>query len=204
MRRFAVVAVVLGLALGLWFWTERGEDPRAGVSADLEQCTEHLRHLYQALLAERQRTGALPAGSGVALFGGLIASGDLADTPENRRWLTCPGPGAEPVGAHTDYRDPATLDAGSSAYAGRDQVRHPLLKFPAGGSELEPLIACDNAHGLNHAGAMNLLRTDGSVVVLTLERLIAEGVLPAGATTIPVGPDSPVPELAKLTQGSGD
>jgi len=44
-----------------------------------------------------------------------------------------------------------------------------------------------------------VLYSDGSVVTLQLEQLVEAGRLPADATTIPVGPTSPIPELAKLS-----
>ena len=158
----------------------------------------------QFVSTEQARAFRLPPqqclGAGTAFLAELFASGVWVDTPENRARLTCPGPGAERVRADVDYARPATLGADDSAYAARDGVRFPLVKFPSGGAELEALVACDNAHAANHDGCTNLLYSDGSVVVLVDAELVARGRLAAGVPRLLVGPDSPLPELQKLTR----
>jgi len=196
-RRVLVPLGVVALAVLLWRWPG-GDDPVLDVPDDVQACSENLRALYQGLLAYEQRFGHAPEGAGIAFLAELVASGVWSDTPENRARLTCPGPGAAPVRADARYGEPATLDEADSAYAARDTLRHPLAKFPAGGAELEPLVACDNARGPNHDGCTNLLRSDGSVVVLELARLLEHGQLPPGTTTLAVGPASPLAELQKL------
>jgi hypothetical protein len=196
-RQVLVPLAVVALALALWLWP--GDDgPVLDVSSDVEACSQNLRTIYAGLIEYEQRFGHAPEGSGIAFLAELIASGVWADTPENHARLTCPGPGAQPVRADVRYGESAALSAADSAYAARDMARSPLAKFPSGGAELEPLVACDNARALNHDGCMNLLRSDGSVVVLELARLIERGELPAGTRTIVVGPASPLSELTKL------
>jgi hypothetical protein len=102
------------------------------------------------------------------------------------------------VPADTDYADLASLTAASSAYAGRDNAQAPLGDFPAGGDALEPLVACDDALGMNHAGVLNVLYSDGTVRTIELAREIERGTLPASTTNVPVGPGSPLVELRKL------
>ena len=180
-RPFAVLGVV-ALALGLLLWRGAGDAPVLDLPSDVSECIQHLRAIHAALLEYQKREGHLPPQSGAAFLGALIASGALADTSENRAALTCPG-----------------RESGSaSAYAARDMQTFPLTKYPSGGPELETIAACDNAHGMNHAGCMNVLRSDGSVVTLSLAQEIQLGRLPAGTTVIPVGKNSPLPELQKL------
>src|SRR5262245_54663908 len=168
------------------------------MSSDVSECAVNLKEIYRGLILENvSLRDPHPREWGVRLLGELIASGALEDTPGNRARLTCPGPNAEHVRANVDYRDLAKLTGADSAYAARDTVNFPLTKFPSGGSEIEPLVACDNAHGMNHRGCMNVLYSDGSVVTLFLAEEIEAGRLPAGTKTIPVGKDSPIPDLRK-------
>ena len=199
-RQVVVPLVVVAHALLLWRWPARVDDPRLDAPDDVERCSENLRAIYAGLLEYERRCGHAPSGAGTAFLAELFASGVWVDTPENRARLTCPGPGAERVRADVDYARPATLGADDSAYAARDGVRFPLVKFPSGGAELEALVACDNAHAANHDGCTNLLYSDGSVVVLVDAELVARGRLAAGVPRLLVGPDSPLPELQKLTR----
>jgi len=200
LTRRAVPVFVLVLALALFWWTRPSDDggPRHDVDSDVRACVENLQAIYDGLRAYRERHGHAPQGSGPAFFAELIASGVWNNDPENARRLTCPGPGATPVPPGTDYADPSSLGPASSAYAGRDSARHPLLKFPAGGEELQALVACDNARGMNHAGVVNVLYSDRTVKTFDLERLVADGILPGGTTTLVVGADSPLEELRVL------
>lgn len=191
--RRVVPWVVVLVAIGLFWWTRRnpGKSPFPAVASDVTACRDDLRAIYTGLREYASRFGSAPAEPGDAFFLALITSGVWPDTAESRRLLTCPGRHARP----------ATFDlaaGAASAFAGRDTKNHPLAKFPSGGAELEPLVACDNAAGMNHDGAMNVLYSDGSVRTFRLEDLIAAGKLPAGTTDIPVGPDSPLEDLRKL------
>jgi prepilin-type processing-associated H-X9-DG protein len=169
--------------------------PRQSFSSDVEECSARLREIYQALLALNASSAWQPSASGVAFFGELVASGHWPDNPESRARLTCPGPRAEPASARS-FADLAALGDADSGYAGRDLAAFPLPRFPTSGQEI--LMACDNAHGMNHAGVMNALYADGSVRTFSLEQEIAAGVLPAGATTIEVGPSAVLADLQKL------
>jgi hypothetical protein len=188
-RHVLVPLGVVGLALALFLWQD-DEEPIVAVTDDVQACALNLRAIHAALGAHDRVHGEVPAETGPAFLGALLASGALAD----RAALVCPGPGAEAVSGPSG----AALTSAGTGYAARDARAHPLAKFPAGGPELEPIAACDNARALNHVGCMNVLYSDGSVVTLTLEHELASGGLPSGATTIPVGPDSPHPDLSKL------
>lgn len=198
-RRVLVPLVVVLLAALLYFWRGFGGAPIVDLSSDVNECCANLRQIYTGLVLYGLREKHAPTEAGVRFLGVLIASDVLEDTPTNRAFLTCPGADAEAVPEDVDYRNLAALTGVAPAYAARDTRAFPLAKFPSGGAELEPLVACDNARGLNHDGCMNVLYSDGSVVTLFLKEEIERGHLPAGATTIPVGRDSPIPELRKLT-----
>ena len=196
-RHVLVPLLVVALVVWLFLWRGCGSDAVHPVASDVAECTARLRRIHEALRARAAREGHPPRESGVALLGALIASEALPDA--ERAVLTCPGPHAAPVPAGVDYRDSAGLTRADSAYAARDCASFPLASFPSGGSQLEPIAACDDEHGLNHEGCMNVLYSDGSVVTLMLAQEIERGHLPPDATTIPVGKGSPVPGLEKLT-----
>lgn len=179
-RQVVVPLAVLAVALLLWRWPFGASAPVVELDDDVQRCAERLRAIHAGLVEYERRTGHAPTQSGVAFLGELVASGVWEDTPASRARLACPG-----------SRD-------ATAYAARDAQRFPLAKFPSGGRELESIAACAGARGLNHAGCINLLQSDGSVRTLELAALIERGLLPPDATSIPVGPDSPVPELQKL------
>jgi hypothetical protein len=202
-RRILVPLLVLGLAAAVYFWPGFRERPIVEVPDDVNFCATNLRQIYKWLFLQGIREKHPPTHSGVALLGNLIASGAVEDTPANREYLTCPGPGAERVRKDVDFHALETLTGADSAYAARDVEAFPLAKFPSGGAGIEPLVACDNADGLNHAGCMNVLYSDGTVVTLLLAQEIERGHLPAGAKTIKVGRGSPIADLRKLTQDDG-
>lgn len=199
-RRVVVVLLVVTVAAAIFLWPGYGERPIVDLASDVSKCAANLRQIYGGFVVHYSRTKELPKEAGVRFLASLVASGALEDTPAYRERLTCPGPGAEPVRKDVHYKELATLTGADSAYAGRDAVNFPLAKFPSGGSELEPLAACDNARGMNHDGCMNVLYSDGSVVTFSLADEIQRGRLPADAKTIPVGKDSPIPDLRKLSQ----
>ncbi len=197
-RKLAILLVVLAGAAIYWWTRPRAPSGIDELPSDLDQCRENLREIYAGLLDYKAKLGGPPSGSGVAFFGELVSSGIWENTRVSLRRLTCPGPGAEPMPDGTNFKDLAALGPNASAYAGRNTRDFPLAKFPSGGAEIQALVACDDAHGMNHEGALNVLYSDGSVRTLQLASLIADGTLPAGTTTIPVGPDSPIPELRTL------
>lgn len=197
--RRAVTArrVALAAALALAACSD-GASARHDVGSDVRACTANLRAIYDGLLEYDRRFGRPPEESGVAFFAALVARRIWEDAPAARARLTCPGKGARPVPAGTDYARLSALTGESSAYAGRDVARAPLGAFPAGGKDLEPLVACDGALGMNHAGVLNVLYSDGSVRTVELAREIERGALPAGTESVAAGRGSPLPDLRKL------
>lgn len=176
-RRILVPLLVLAVAAALYLWNGPGATPIVDLPDDARVCAERLRAIHAGLLAYKQREGRLPGGSGPAWLEGLITDGVWPDEPEARLRLSCP--------------------ATTEPYAARDTLAFPLAKFPSGGPEREPLASCGAGRG--HDGRWNVLHSDGSVVTLVLAHEIERGTLPAGTTTLSVGPGSPVPDLRKLS-----
>lgn len=197
-KTVALLLVLLAAVALYWLTRPRGSTALPEVSSDVEECRDNLLAMYDGLRQLAERSGGPPPGSGVAFFGELVASGVWENARSTLRKLTCPGPNAAPMPEDANFKDLGSLTSRSSAYAGRDSRNHPLAKFPSGGAEIQALVACDNARGMNHAGALNVLYSDGSVKTLVLADLIANGKLPQGTTVIPVGPSSPLAELRTL------
>jgi hypothetical protein len=80
---------------------------------------------------------------------------------------------------------------------GRNTKEFPLRKFP--GSGKDPLIADDNDPEMNHSTTTCVLMADGTVTTYELLDLHKKGLLAEEEKTLPVGPESPVEELRKLT-----
>ncbi len=190
------VAAVLGLAAYL-FWP-RKNDLRHDVPSDVQTCKKNMAAIYKGWVALKKQTGQLPQGPGPVMIAGLIANGIWEDTDAYREMMTCPGPDAHALPQAIDFTQTASLSNASSAYACRNQKDYPLARFPAGGANNEPILACDNANGMNHDGVMNVLYTDGSITTLHLDQEIERGRLPAGTTTFVVGKESPIEDLRKL------
>jgi len=151
------------------------------------------------------------AGLGAAVLFFVVAPPVIADAVERAEQHACM---AEMNKAYQDLiqhkvqRNPPSGDSGAmvswwadkpaagpaASYAWRDMQSFPLERFP--GSGREPLAACGAER---HApDVVHVLYNDGSIQPLTLAALKAEGVVPADADLVPIGPDSPVPDLRKL------
>ena len=191
-QKIVALALVVGVVAFL-FWPREG-DLRHDVPTDVQTCKANLQAIYRELATNaRTKKVKLPK-DWYAKLAALITKGLWEDTPENRARLSCTGPQAEAL----DFSSPKDFAPSKTAYACRDQESHPLPKFPAGGSENEPILACDNANGMNHDGVMNVLYTDGSVTTLHLAQEIERGHLSPGTTTITVGVESELQDLKKL------
>jgi prepilin-type processing-associated H-X9-DG protein len=199
-----LLALLVVAGLCFWYFAPRHDatgDAHA-FDSDSTECVANLRAIYAGLLVYIEAHGHPPEASGVRFLAELIESGTWPNDEEHARKLTCPGVPIADLAlagrrASEWFADPGALDGSSSAYAGRDQARSRLTVLPA--DRVEPLVACDNAHGANHADVTNVLMADGSVLSLELETEIELGNLPPDATRIPVGPDSPIAELRGLS-----
>ena len=202
----AKVIALLLLALGLlvYLYAPRNSaDGRAHeFDSDSTECVANLRAIYDGLLSYVEENGRPPEGSGVAFFAELVASGHWPNDEEHARRLTCPGVALSELGlagkpANEWFASLDGLDGTSSGYAGRDQAGWPVATLPS--TRTEPLVACDNATGANHADVTNVLMGDGSILSLELENEIANGNVPEGTERFVVGPDADLPELSKLS-----
>jgi prepilin-type N-terminal cleavage/methylation domain-containing protein len=167
-------------------------------------CKANLIELNRQLIVYDMKHGDLPKGSGVKFFAAVIADGDLEDTPDNARKMSCPAvkpnslPGlASLEDAREWYKHLDQVDGTYSAYAGRDMKRFPLRSFPGSGEEA--LIADDNDGEMNHPTTTCVLWADGSVTTIELLELRQKGLLTEDEKILKVGPDSPVEALRHLT-----
>jgi prepilin-type N-terminal cleavage/methylation domain-containing protein/prepilin-type processing-associated H-X9-DG protein len=172
-------------------------------SAEVRGCAANLGNIHKSLLIYRTKYGGLPPQSGARFFADLIARGAIENTKTNAEKLTCPGvdraalPGIAGRPWEEWWKELDQVDGSYSAYAGRDMKNHPIRQLTASGKE--PLVADDNDPEMNHHTTTNVLYADGSVQTFELEELRTQGVLMADEPVLRVGPDSPVPDLAKLT-----
>ena len=187
----------LALALFLAACGDEGTNPRQEFESDVDACRANLTDIYNGLRTMKTEQGIEPKGSGVRFFAEVIASGTWEDTEDTRRVLTCPGKNVTPVTSMPSFADLAAVTGDHSRYAGRDNVNHPLERFPMRGTE--PLIACDNEQGMNHDGVMNVLYADGSIKTFQVEMLRERKKLGPEEEVIYVGANSQVDDLRKLT-----
>ena len=194
--RLALFAVPALLGLGACS-CGAAESPVVEFDSDVDSCRARLKNIYDGLRALKDEQGVTPSAPGVDFFAVLIAEGQWEDVPEARALLSCPGPGVPAIDFSSSFADLGSVTGEHSAYAGRDTANHPLAAFPTRGTE--PLIACDNAAGMNHDGVMNVLYADGSIKTYVLEQEREKGTLGADETTIWIGPNSQLEDLRKLT-----
>ncbi|MEM1451572.1 MAG: prepilin-type N-terminal cleavage/methylation domain-containing protein [Planctomycetota bacterium] len=171
-------------------------------------CRANLDQIKRGFLEYEARYQKIPNETGVRFFASLITRKVWPASVKNTKTLTCPAvqldfltPGADGIPTEdwflTSNRD--AIDGGWSAYAGRDTKRHPLRNF--NGRGLTALIADDNDPEGNHGATTNALWDDLSVRALELVDVQEEGLMDDADEVlfIPVGPDSPVEGLQKLT-----
>ena len=172
---------------------------RARVTA----CEKNLKEIYAGLLIHQQKFDDLPRASGAKFVGSLIARDVWPNTEGDAKKLTCPGvqqsalttlQGREPT---EFYSELDAIDGQSTAYAGRNMAEFPLRRFPADGKEA--LVADDNDPEMNHRGTTLVLFDGGQVTRYELTTLVEKGVLTKEEDNLLVGPDSPLPELRKLS-----
>ena len=195
----AVMAIILILITFLL--------PRITTAIDqgkVTACKANLIELSRQLLVYDQKHGDLPKGSGVQFFAALIADGDLENTAENAKKMSCPAvkasglPGlAQFDDAKEWYKHLDQVDGSYSAYAGRNMKQFPLRRYPGSGED--PLIADDNDPEMNHPTTTCILWADGSVTTIELLELRKKGLLTEDDKVLKVGPDSPDERLRKLS-----
>jgi len=173
-------------------------------SAKVSACSANLREIHKGFVLYNNKYKAMPAESGVRFFAAIYAKKAIDSTKTNAERMTCPAieKSSLAIGQmpwEDWWSDLERIDGTYSAYAGRDMKGHPLrqgLTSPG----TEPLVADDNDPSLNHRTTTNVLYVDGSVQTFEFVDLQDQGTVMKEETTLVVGPDSPVPDLTKLTQ----
>jgi len=196
-----LLAVIMIISILAYFLLP--QIPAAFDRAEVTACRQNLSTIYQGLQMHDDKHGDLPQYSGARFFTSLISRKVWENTKQNIDRLTCPGVkpsalaglrGREPA---EYYSDPEMVDGDCTSYAGRDMENFPLRKFP--GSGTEALVADDNDGGMNHLTTTLCLFADGSVVAYEIVDLQEDGLLGPDENLLPVGPDSPVEALRKLS-----
>lgn len=196
-----LLAVMLIIAILMTFLVPR--IPAAFDRANVTACKANLRDIGQGLLEYHGKYRKLPTRSGARFFASLVADKVWENTEATAIKLTCPGVetgallGIADLPEEEWFADIEVIDGSYSAYAGRDVKDFPLRKFP--GSGKEPLVADDNDGGGNHRTATVVLWADITVRELELVEVQQDGRLSDVDEWIPVGPDSPVEALSKLS-----
>ena len=195
----AVIAIILILITFLL--------PRITTAIDqtkVTACKANLLELNRQLLVYDMKHGDLPKGSGVQFFAALIAHGDLENTAENAKKMSCPAVKSRSLSGLNALEDEKEwykhldqIDGTYSAYAGRNMKDFPLRRFPGSGEDA--LIADDNDPEMNHPTSTCVLWADGSVTTIELLALREKGLITEEDKILVVGPDSPVEALRKLS-----
>ncbi|MFN0006747.1 MAG: type II secretion system protein [Planctomycetota bacterium] len=171
--------------------------------AKVTACRANLQQIYKDLSIYHMKHGKLPSGSGVAFFAALIADGDVENTEENAKMMSCPAVerGFLAISSIEDpkewYSHLDTIDGTYSAYAGRNMKEYPLRRWPGSGEDA--LIADDNDPEMNHPTTTVVLWADGSTLPYELLDLRKKGLLTEEEKVLLVGPESPVEQLRKLS-----
>ncbi|MCP3919473.1 MAG: prepilin-type N-terminal cleavage/methylation domain-containing protein [bacterium] len=178
--------------------------PAAIDRTNVTACKANLGAISQGLLEYKAKYEKLPTGSGVHFFGALIADRVWDASDANSKRMTCPGveesyltPSQDGIPREEWYVDDDQMDAGYSTYAGRNVKDNPIRTYPMKSSEA--VVADDNDPEGNHRTTTVVLWGDSTVRELEVVDLIKEGVLDEEAQFIPVGAESPVEALQKLS-----
>lgn len=177
--------------------------PEAIDQAKVTACQANLREIYKGLLSYQNNFKRLPKkeNTGVRFFGILIASHTWENSEMSALKLTCPGVDlgsldCSDLPPEEWFADIDLINGGYSAYAGRDTMSFPLRSLKSG---KEALVADDNDPEMNHRTATNVLFADGNVKGIQLFEMEEQGLIDSEAGYLPVGPDSPVEALQKLS-----
>jgi len=180
--------------------------PEAIDKAKVTACKANMGEIRNGLIMYSDTYHTMPNESGVKFFASLIYKGVWDDTESSAKRLTCPAVdnSSLAIGSIPDakewYKNKDMLDGTYSAYAGRDMKLSPLKRFP--GSGTEAIVADDNDGSTeegNHRTATVVLYADGSVGTHEIFKLRDEGKVDKETKVLKVGPDSPIPELQKLS-----
>jgi prepilin-type N-terminal cleavage/methylation domain-containing protein len=156
-------------------------------------CTQNARNIAVSMKSyvDLRKEGKWPKeASGIKFLLILYKAKEVEG--HNAKVFLCPGTQDENHGGK-DYDDWDNIDPNSISYAGRDTVNHPiqpndLVKMA--------IVSDDNQNRANHKHQTVVGYADGHTQVFDIDDYLSEiGEL----KYIPVGPESPVPDLKDLS-----
>jgi len=173
---------------------------KARASGNLTACRLNLHSLAGTLQlwVDERNKGNWPPEQGPKFL--LVLVRDKEITGKDCKVFNCPGTDdvtyAADDSSHSDgsgFKDWDSIDKNCMSYAGRDNRNFRLNKNKLG----EEAIASDDNDGRpNHNTQTNIVYGDGRVESVDIKDYASE--LPENAQWIPVGPESPDPDLKKL------
>ncbi len=199
-----LLAVILIIGILMTFLLPK--IPEAIDRAKVTACKANMREINSGLILYNEQYHSIPKDSGVKFFAALVFQGTWDNSASSAKKLTCPGVdyGSLAIGQIDDpkqwYMNKDVIDGTYSSYAGRDVKLFPLKRFPGSGNEA--IVADDNEGSIedgNHRTATVVLYADGSIGTHEIFKLRDEGKIDKEAKVLKVGPDSPIPELTKLS-----
>lgn len=197
-----LLAVILIIGILMTFLLPK--IPEAIDAARVTACKKNMQEIYKGLLLYDTKHGDLPQGSGVKFFAALIADGVWDNGKASAVKLSCPAVKKSALEGIATLENPDDwyshldqVDGTYSGYAGRDMKQYPLRKFPGGPKEV--LVADDNDPEMNHRTTTVVLFADGNVDTFEVFEERKKGTLAEEETILKVGPESPIPELTKLS-----
>ena len=172
-------------------------------------CQSNMRQNFYAPMQAYKvsHSGKLPKPSGIHMLWALWKSGVIEHTEKNMEKFFCPGVehGGEEdrmeelkaLGVDNIWKvreDFTSLDTDYAVIARRKKMD----------SGRTPWMADDNEFGNNHPNGINILYGDGTAKFLSRDQDLKEWWDEEDPDFVfPVGPNSPHPDLQKLTNGSG-
>jgi prepilin-type N-terminal cleavage/methylation domain-containing protein len=197
-----LLAVILIISILMVFLLPK--IPEAIDQARVTACKKNLQEIYGGLMIYESKHKDLPKEGGAKFIGALISSGVWNNTKDRAESLSCPAIKKNSLTGLSDpdptewFKHLDTVDGTCTAYAARDVKQFPLRRFPDGSGK-DVLVADDNDPKMNHRTTTCALLDSGVVTTYELSELREKGILSEDEEDLIVGPDSPLPELQKLS-----
>lgn len=172
---------------------------KARASANRNACQQNLRQIASnlQLCVDDRYKGNWPKERGIKFLLVMVRDGELSKNDYDI--FRCPATGdvtstADDPTPGSGFKDWENLDKNCISYAGRDGKTYPINKNKLS----EEIIASDDNDrpGGNHPHTTNIVFGDAHIGTVDIKDYKAE--LPENAEFVPVGPESPDPDLKKL------